>query len=493
MIFISQADEPRVIPKSLMRGTFTQRYPSFCKWVLLFGFLGCFFLLPSSASAHGIGGRLDLPVPLEYFLVGAALVLVFTFVWLAVYHQPKSRAPVALESKEETRSTLGIWCGRILGALGLLLAGVGVAAGLWGNQDTNQNLLPSLVWIGFWLVIPFWSALVGNVYPRLNPFRLMMLGWLRRTPLYPHWAERSWLVGVVVLAIVTWWELVYPQGDNPRHLAFAALGYAVFLWVWRGLVGAPPQEGIAPDGFGMYNYALGALSPFRWEQLGRVSWQGWFGGIAKLPTHSGMVWLVLVLIGSVTFDGVSATEWWQQDLEPWWVQEVGQPLGWSITTAAVMVGTLGLLGAIGLLYVLYLGASYLTARVTEVSLQTVAQRFAPTLIPIAFAYAFAHYFTLIIFEGQRLWFNLSDPFGWGWDIFGTAEGQVNFSLIASSSTWVWYVQVGAILCGHIAGIWLAHRRAMEYFPTRLAVRSQYGMLLLMVGLTMLGLLLLAAG
>jgi hypothetical protein len=118
----------------------------------------------------------------------------------------------------------------------------------------------------------------------------------------------------------------------------------------------------------------------------------------------------------------------------------------------------------------------------------VAQRFAHTLVPIGLAYAVSHYFTLIIFEGQQLIATFSDPFGLGWDLFGTADYRVNFFI--TSSTPIWLLQVAFIVGGHLAGVVLAHDRSLQDFG-REATRSQYAMLLLMIALTSLGLLILS--
>ena len=118
----------------------------------------------------------------------------------------------------------------------------------------------------------------------------------------------------------------------------------------------------------------------------------------------------------------------------------------------------------------------------------VAARFAHTLVPIAFAYAFAHYFTLVLFEGQGIISAVSDPLGLGWDLFGTRGYRISFFL---GPLPVWYVQVAVIVLGHVAGVVLAHDRALSDFQGAGAVRSQYAMLMLMVLLTGLGLFILA--
>ena len=42
--------------------------------------------------------------------------------------------------------------------------------------------------------------------------------------------------------------------------------------------------------------------------------------------------------------------------------------------------------------------------------------FLLSLVPIAFVYALAHYFSLFVTQGQYIWPLLSDPFGRGWDL-----------------------------------------------------------------------------
>jgi hypothetical protein len=61
------------------------------------------------------------------------------------------------------------------------------------------------------------------------------------------------------------------------------------------------------------------------------------------------------------------------------------------------------------------------------------------------------------------------------------------------ATTFWYIQVALVIAGHAAGLVLAHDRALVvYDKARLAVRSQYWMLAVMVGYTSLALWLLSA-
>jgi hypothetical protein len=123
--------------------------------------------------------------------------------------------------------------------------------------------------------------------------------------------------------------------------------------------------------------------------------------------------------------------------------------------------------------------------------QPLAADFLQSLVPIALVYAVAHYFTLLVVQGQYAWPLASDPFGFGWDLFGTFDYAPNIAPFSPNT--VWYVQVGALVAGHVAGLAVAHDRAVSILPERDALRSQYAMLALMVLYTVGGLWLLSRG
>ena len=118
-------------------------------------------------------------------------------------------------------------------------------------------------------------------------------------------------------------------------------------------------------------------------------------------------------------------------------------------------------------------------------------RFTHTLIPIGLAYVVAHYFSLFVFQEQaQFTYLLSDPLGNGSNYFGTVTSAIDYSVL--SPTVVWYVQVAALVAGHVTGLVLAHDRAIAiYGDSKKASLSQRWMLLVMVGFTCLGLFLLS--
>lgn len=155
-----------------------------------------------------------------------------------------------------------------------------------------------------------------------------------------------------------------------------------------------------------------------------------------------------------------------------------------------MVNSAGLALVIATVAVLFLGASRLVSILAGDDDGTIEQawRWVPSLIPIVLAYAIAHYFSLLVFEGQAFLALLSDPLGEGWDLFGTADQLIDYTVLSPNT--IAYVQVAAIVVGHVGGVVAAHDRATELYPEKVAVRSQYPLLGVMIIYTVGGLLLL---
>ncbi len=127
--------------------------------------------------AHGIGGRLDLPVPLTFFAAGAAAVLILTFLALAtLWPRPRLQDGPRLQA---TGRTIPLGFLNVLGVVGLLLvivAGISTLA-RGGDELGTRNIGPILLWVYFWLVVPFLGALLGNLYTGINPWRTIS-AWL---------------------------------------------------------------------------------------------------------------------------------------------------------------------------------------------------------------------------------------------------------------------------------------------------------------------------
>jgi len=440
--------------------------------VFLFGLLAYVLVAPAApAYAHGVGGRQDLPLPLNFFIVGAGVAIVISFVLLGMLWT----APRLQDGPRERPLPGGrVWSavGGILGLLGIAWLILVIADGFVG--ESGGSISPILVWVLFWLVIPFLSAVFGNLYTAFNPWRIIgpVFGSGSRSNTYGVWPA------VGAFFAFAWLELIPTFGGKPSALAAVVIGYSIWLFGWVYVLGT--NEGLlAGDAFTTYNRVISAIAPIGRGQEGAAVWRGWLRGLPVLPQWPGLTWFVLVMIGTVTYDGLSGAPIWRQ-----WFGDLAFNVGFNTIAMAAIT----LLVALG-----YFGASAVAARLSETGRtpMDVAHSFAHSLVPIGLAYAFAHYFTLVLFEGQLLISAASDPFGLGWDLFGTAARAIDFTILPT--TWIWWIQLAAIVSGHIAGVVLAHDRALSEFPARTAVRTQWAMLGLMVALTGLGLFILAEG
>lgn len=432
---------------------------------------------PGIALAHGIGGRQDLPVPASYFIIGAGVVLVLSFVALAIlWPEPRLQGGPTYPSEGGFTVPRGGPLS-VLGVVALLMVVLQPVVSMLMETDTSRpTIAPVTVWVVFWLVVPFLSVFVGDWYTDLNPWRTLGR-WLKvgkgeRQHLLNRLGVWPAAVGFICFA---WLELVYPHSSMPAALGIVASVYSLGLLVVMAYAGR--ETGLAMvDVFTPYNRLLSSISPLGRRKDDHLVWRGWLRSLTVIPEWPGLAGLLVVAIGTVTFDGGSNTTLYRDALGEF---------GSSMPGA-----TLLLLGSIALIGGGYAVASWSAARLVGGgwTTRTVAKRFAHTLVPIALAYAVAHYLTLILFEGQQVIAAVSDPFALGWNLFGTADRIIDFFIATSQP--IWYVQVGVIICGHVTGVVLAHDRALADFG-REAIRSQYAMLILMVALTSLGLLILA--
>jgi hypothetical protein len=450
---------------------------------------------PAPALAHGLVGREDLPIPKWLFGWGAAVVLVASFVALAVLW-PKPR----LEGAAERRvAGLPRWLDPLAGALGVATFALVVYAGLAGSQTTTNNLAPTAIFVLFWVAIPIASLLFGDVFKALNPWRAAAraLAWVAQkvsrgglpAPMaYPARLGR-WPATIGILAFA-WVELVYSGRGDPSNLAVLALVYVAIQFVGMSLYGIETWNRHG-DGFGVYFGLIARMSPLRWARDGLFVRKP-LSGLTNLDMVPGTVALVCVVIGTTSFDGFSGGPAWGNIAPD--LTSVFRDIGFGQATALELAFTIGLLVVTLIVAGLY--------RLGVMGMQTVdplgagapelATRFAHSLVPIGLAYVVAHYFSLLAYEGQRIAYLSSDPLGNGSNVFGTSSATVDYTWISATS--IWYVQVAALVIGHVAGLVLAHERALVSFDgdSQVATRSQYWMLVVMIAFTSLGLWLLSA-
>lgn len=370
------------------------------------------------------------------------------------------------------------------------------AAALVGDTDPFANLAPTWVYVVFWIGVPVLSFALGNVWRALSPWRAIAdLGvWaLERSgrdpqPLavYPERLGR-WPAVVGLGAFVTL-ELAYSDPSGPHSLALAIALYSYVALFGMAAFGRDLWEDRG-EAFALLFGLVGRMAPLHVVDR-RVRVRPPFTGLAGAEPVHGTLAFISVALGSVLFDGYSRTTTWQ-DLAarieaPYIIDRPG--------VAELLITGLSLAGIAAFVLVValaYLGACAL-ARSQVGAARWLHSEFLLSLVPIVLAYVLAHYFSLLAVQGQFAIPLLSDPFGRGWDVLGTADVVPNLTPFSPNT--IWYVQVAALVIGHVAGLAIAHDRAVSIFrEPGAALRSQYAMLALMVFYTVGGLWVLSRG
>jgi hypothetical protein len=488
---------PRTAAPRAVRG-WRSRHPLLRRSLLL-GACGLLpgILFPQTALAHGIVGRANLPIPTWLFSWAAAIVLVLSFVALSTLW----RTPQLQQARPRRLIKLPQLLDWVASLVGVALFALVLYSGFAGSQVASANFSVTFVYVVFWVGLPVLSVLFGDVFAALSPWRTSarvlsaVVRLLRRgtpSPLlrYPDWLG-NWpaVAGLVGFA---WLELVYELNlrDHPATIAALSLGYFLAMLAGMMLFGVEQWDSQA-DGFRVYLNMVSRLAPICRDQDGVLCLRRPLSGITQLPIRPGTITVICTLIGTTTFDGLSNGAVWRKS-EPS-LQSVFAELGFGPTPAAELTYSVGLVLCILLILAIYrLGIRGVASVSARYDTKTLSRTFAHTLVPIAFAYALAHYFSLLLWQGQAVIYLFSDPLGDGSNILGTAGYQIDYHVISYAG--IWYVQVAALLGGHVAGLMLAHDRALVLYKGRIeaAVRSQYWLLAVMVAFTSFGLWLLSS-
>lgn len=467
-----------------------------CALWLAAGLLAAGALLPGPAFSHGLVQRANLPLPEWLFGWAAAVVLVISFVALAVlWPQPRLERDRWRPLPGGLGRRLG---GRVVevaaGVLGVGLLALVLLAASAGSQNALTNFAPTFVFITFWVGLAFACALFGDLFRAVNPWRALgrAAGAISRRapndrPRRPYPERLGVWPAVIGLLAFTWIELVSGWGEQPRTLAVLVAAYSVVTLAGQAIYGVECWTDRG-EAFSVYFGLLSRIAPFETRD-GVVGVRPPLGGLPRLRIVPGTIAFVAVMIGTVTFDGLSQGRVWSQVSAP--LEDAFSTIGLGLDAAQKTAATLGLAGCVALVAAFYaLGSRYARRLAPDLSAERVRRGFVHSLVPIALVYVAAHYLTFLLFEGQGIVYLLSDPLGRGWDLFGTASSAVDYALISQNEAW--YAQVACVVAGHVAALMLAHDRALAlYAERRAATRSQYAMLAIMVGFTTLALWLLA--
>ncbi|MER8612946.1 hypothetical protein [Mesorhizobium sp. M0435] len=445
--------------------------------------------LPTPAFAHASDRGHVLLLPTGYYVAGGALAVAASFLVLALLR------PDSLDRFWRKRLPLFTFGDGARTAVSLIsFAGFAIltAAGLFGSRDPLSNPLPLTVWTLLWVGLALLQGLSGDLWSWLNPWygpcRVVSRLSDRTEPRrLPQWLG-YWPAFVLFFAFA-WFELIDPAPDDPGRLTWAAGVYWLLSFAAMQVFG---YRGWTRSGefLTVFFSMVARFAIVERNEDGRLKlcWPG-----AKLLEDaplplSGVAFLLLAL-SSVSFDGLSKTFFW--------LGRFGiNPLEFPGRTALIGIGSFGLVLTLVVLAAVFALAVFLGQHLagSKHSLAHAAGLLVWSIVPIALAYHFAHYLTALLVDGQYAIAALSDPFALGWNLFGTAELPIEAGVVAGagSAWWLWNLQAGVIIAGHMLAVLVAHGLAwrLHPIPARAAL-SQFPLTLLMIAYTVFGLWLLA--
>ncbi len=435
-------------------------------------------MMSGHAYAHGIGEYYALPVPIQYYLLGSAIAVAVSFFLFALFLNKRG------DLKNVERRINAAWLPKALLTLKALTLGLLlliVTAGIFGEQQVSTNFGPVYFWVFFLIGFSLLSILVGNSWQYISPFKTISnLLKLKAGPKGPIKTIPWWLPATLLL-LLFWWELISGVSYVPMYVGGVLLVYSLLNpylatvykdWLSKGEVFAALFNTVGKLAYiniGKDAKTLIIAKPAR--------------KVANKPASKATLLLASVLLAGASFDSVRETVLWSNIL---------RVIGINSNTGMTLANTAGIIIAPLPFLISFVIAIRIMQKLTgsTYSWQILARRFAWSLLPIAFGYTLAHNFSLFITSLPAMLAVLSDPFGWGWNLFGTTS-LAKTPLLLGAKT-VWFIEISFVVLAHVVGVWFAHVIALRTFKTERDVnRSQYPMVILMLGYTIMTLWLLS--
>jgi hypothetical protein len=489
--------------------------------------------VPSVAFAHGYAAPFSPPLPLAWYLAAAGTAVLVSFV---VSHAV-SRSGIA----DAILPSYGLGLGhfetqslrhRVVGyasyatargaqftSVVLFLCVVGAA--FVGNSNPIHNLAPTFIWVIFWIGVPIISAVFGDIWSVVNPWKILYQIAEFATERIPGHRPESWVAAyrpswdvwpaVLLFFCFAWVENVYPDSIVPFHLGVIIVVYSAITWggmfifgreTWlrygdpfsvffsliarcsivqpsRRCSSTSGSESASPVGYPRESRARNTcVGKTRSESPGIRFRMPGSGVIGQGESSAALMIFVLLVLSTMTLDGFLATTIWT---------DIRMQLS-QVVSSITLIGSLALLAAPIMFYLAFQACMALSASAGHLDLTSVfaARVFVITLLPIAVVYHIAHFHSFLLIQGQAIVPLISDPFGWGWDLFGTASYRLNPTVVSPHASWLFTVAV--IVAGHVVAVYAAHAVARRRATSGTSLfRGQLPVLLLMTGYTVLSL------
>ena len=390
---------------------------------------------------HGIINVGDLPIPFNMVLNAAVLTIVLTFVFLKV-----SWKESILTSKETLFSTKQSTSGKLFGLLILTLLTV---PGLINNETATVSITPLILWVFLWIGVPVLGLLFGDLYAKFNPLSILV---------NRDGEPKSVYLAAFLFICLTWFELVWSKPGNPRHIGIVFLILFVTVSATQRYY---KKTIIEVDPLLLLHHLYSKMRVTNKSPVFKTL----LNNLSNLAQLKGMEYFILLMIGTVTYDGLRETTFW-----------------FNIFGSSTLLFRYSALTFNGH-KIHYRFACYFAIRVSgeDIELNEISLKFGHTMLPIAFAYHVTHYLGLLLFESQTVLYRLNDPFGFGWNLFNIQNATVDYFL---EPVVLWTIMVIVTLTGHMISVVLAHDLAVKIFGHQQSDKTQYIFLFITVALTL---------
>ena len=403
---------------------------------------------------HGVVNVGDLPIPFDIVLNSSALVVLITFVYLKVSWKESIITP-----RPEVFNDKQNFIGKLFGIIILFLL---IAPGIFGNESSKTSVAPLILWVFLWIGVPVLGLFFGDIYSKFNPLNLFSLKSDKPESVY---------FACILFIGLTWFELVWRKPGNPLNIAIVLITLFVCVNLLRYFL---KKSLIEVDPLLLLHYLYSKLKLFN----SRPYFRSLLDNIGNLAKLKGIEYFVLLMIGTVTYDGLRETTFWYNQFG-----SRTDDMGFSTMMFLIMnLGTI----------LFYRFACFFAIKVggSDLKLNHVSNLFGHTMLPIAFAYHVTHYLTLLLFESQTFFYRFNDPIGIGMNIFNVQEPTISYFV---EPLVIWGIQVAVTLLGHMLSVVLAHDLAVKLFGHQQSDKTQYIFLFITVALTLQALFVLSVG
>ena len=412
-------------------------------------------IIKNSASLnHGVVNVGDLPIPFDIVLNSSALVVLITFVYLKVSWKESIITP-----RQEVFNDKQNFIGKLFGIIILFLL---VAPGIFGNESSKTSVAPLILWVFLWIGVPVLGLLFGDIYSKFNPLNLFSLKSDKPESVY---------FACILFIGLTWFELVWRKPGNPLNIAIVLITLFICVNLLRYFL---KKSLVEVDPLLLLHYLYSKLKLFN----SRPYFRSLLDNIGNLAKLKGIEYFVLLMIGTVTYDGLRETTFWYNQFG-----SRTDDMGFSTMMFLIMnLGTI----------LFYRFACFFAIKVggSDLELNHVSNLFGHTMLPIAFAYHVTHYLTLLLFESQTFFYRFNDPIGIGMNLLNVEEPTINYFI---EPLVIWGIQVAVTLLGHMLSVVLAHDLAVKLFGHQQSDKTQYIFLFITVALTLQALFVLSVG